>query len=147
MGKSRRNRDKLKAARNRCIVCGSNENLTLEHLLPRALGGTSYFYNTVVTCADCNSAKNSLHPLEWVAKLINPSQELLEVINFSLDMHAKVNAGLFFEKLNKNGIPLVNLERCTCVNCKENYNIPAYFEYRDKPYCNFCSPKYVDKAA
>jgi 5-methylcytosine-specific restriction endonuclease McrA len=40
-----------------CQYCGTNKDLTLDHLIPRSKGGKSNWTNLVTACKDCNSRK------------------------------------------------------------------------------------------
>jgi 5-methylcytosine-specific restriction endonuclease McrA len=46
-------------ARNefRCVRCGTSENLSLDHIQPRADGGTDSMDNLQTLCRPCNSRK------------------------------------------------------------------------------------------
>lgn len=48
-----------------CIYCGSHEQLTLDHILPRARGGPDSSDNAVWVCQPCNSAKGDRRLYEW----------------------------------------------------------------------------------
>lgn len=64
-------RDKRKALdkfNNSCFICGANEDLTIDHHLPFALGGRLTESNTVVLCRSCNSRKNAKHPDKFYTK-------------------------------------------------------------------------------
>jgi 5-methylcytosine-specific restriction protein A len=57
-----------KTAAGRCHYCGctvSPKELTMDHLVPLALGGLSTKNNLVPSCKDCNNKKKSMLPLEW----------------------------------------------------------------------------------
>lgn len=41
----------------RCAQCGSEHNLTLDHQLARAHGGTNHISNLQMLCRQCNAAK------------------------------------------------------------------------------------------
>lgn len=45
----------------RCVYCGETENLTLDHVRPRSMGGPTTADNCVTACRDCNQAKGSLN--------------------------------------------------------------------------------------
>ena len=45
-------RDKFK-----CQYCGSGNELTFDHLLPRSRGGKTDWNNVVTACSDCNVKK------------------------------------------------------------------------------------------
>lgn len=68
----RKLRPKLAAAQdNKCYYCGTLTTLeqrkinsaTIEHLIPRSLGGTNRIENLVMCCASCNSLRGNL-PIE-----------------------------------------------------------------------------------
>ena len=40
-----------------CQYCGSGEELTFDHLLPRSKGGQTNWVNVVTACSDCNVKK------------------------------------------------------------------------------------------
>jgi 5-methylcytosine-specific restriction endonuclease McrA len=42
---------------NKCIYCGSGDNITIEHRLPVSKGGDNSFYNLAPACLSCNSSK------------------------------------------------------------------------------------------
>lgn len=50
---------------NRCMYCGSDENLTLDHLRPKARGGQDVAHNLVTACRRCNQDKGTDHWLSW----------------------------------------------------------------------------------
>jgi 5-methylcytosine-specific restriction endonuclease McrA len=47
-----------------CVYCGSNEMLTIDHVLPVSRGGKSTFENCVSACKKCNSKKGDNTPSE-----------------------------------------------------------------------------------
>ena len=47
---------------NRCVYCGSRDNLTIDHVVPKAKGGRDTWYNLVTACQSCNSKKGALTP-------------------------------------------------------------------------------------
>jgi len=46
----------------RCQYCGSGEDLTFDHVLPRRLGGQTNWENITTACAPCNMRKGGRHP-------------------------------------------------------------------------------------
>ena len=55
----------LRRDNNTCRYCGGvapDVKLTLDHVLPVALGGTDEADNLVAACQDCNAGKSSSHP-------------------------------------------------------------------------------------
>jgi hypothetical protein len=39
---------------NQCVYCGSNHDLTLDHVIPKARGGHNITSNVVPACRKCN---------------------------------------------------------------------------------------------
>ena len=66
----------LRANRNRiykrdghqCVYCGSNKNLTLDHVFPKSRGGKNEWTNLVTSCFKCNLKKADRTPEE--AKMV-----------------------------------------------------------------------------
>jgi len=50
---------------NECIYCGSGENLTTEHILPRVCRGPDIPDNAIKACKNCNSKKGGKRLYEW----------------------------------------------------------------------------------
>ncbi|GAB1536980.1 HNH endonuclease [Geovibrio sp. ADMFC3] len=51
-----------------CHYCGRQfppEEITMDHIVPIARGGTSTKGNVVPACKECNSKKKYLLPMEW----------------------------------------------------------------------------------
>lgn len=48
-----------------CAYCGSDENLTLDHITPRSQGGTERITNLLCACKECNHSKNSQYWVDW----------------------------------------------------------------------------------
>ena len=44
---------------HRCCKCGSTKDLTIDHIIPVAMGGTSTRDNLQLMCQSCNLAKAS----------------------------------------------------------------------------------------
>ncbi len=59
-------RNLFRRDRNTCQFCGNRfptEELTIDHIVPRSLGGVSNWSNCVVACMHCNARKGN-RPLE-----------------------------------------------------------------------------------
>ncbi len=57
-----------KLARGLCHYCGrqfSPKELTMDHIVPLARGGTSSKGNMVPCCKECNNLKKTMLPIEW----------------------------------------------------------------------------------
>jgi len=50
--------------RFQCQYCGSRDELTFDHVIPRAKGGQTTWENVVAACSPCNLKKGSAHPRE-----------------------------------------------------------------------------------
>lgn len=53
----------------KCGYCGSKEELTLDHIIPKSRGGGNTWENLVSCCAKCNSKKDNRTPSEAGMKL------------------------------------------------------------------------------
>ena len=73
--KHQRRLARLSEAQNhRCCYCGVRTIMghkqlkpTIEHVLPREMGGTRNYYNIVMACGKCNSTRFIQDPTEWMA--------------------------------------------------------------------------------
>lgn len=54
-----------------CQYCGTNKDLTLDHLIPKSKGGKSSWTNLVTACKHCNARKGDYAPEEVGLKLAN----------------------------------------------------------------------------
>jgi 5-methylcytosine-specific restriction endonuclease McrA len=46
---------------HRCVYCGCDRNLTIDHVRPRSRGGATNAENCATACRSCNQAKGSMH--------------------------------------------------------------------------------------
>ena len=61
----RANRNRIyKRDNHQCVYCGSNKNLTLDHVIPKSRGGTNDWTNLVTSCFKCNLKKANKTPEE-----------------------------------------------------------------------------------
>jgi hypothetical protein len=51
-----------------CCYCGSQEHLSVDHLIPTKRGGANTGDNLVWACRSCNSSKSARDALEWLAE-------------------------------------------------------------------------------
>lgn len=58
----------LEMYNNQCVVCGTSDNLTVDHIIPKSKGGTDDIENLQAMCRTHNSSKGSFFGpvvLEW----------------------------------------------------------------------------------
>lgn len=53
----------------RCVYCRSEEQLTLDHVLPGTRGGTNHPSNLVTCCHWCNSIRQDSEMRHWLGRL------------------------------------------------------------------------------
>ena len=53
---------------NKCVYCGSREDLQIEHQIPLARGGTNWPSNLVPACGTCNRSKGTRTPKEFQSR-------------------------------------------------------------------------------
>lgn len=54
--------------RRECFHCGALLHFgqaTVDHYVPKAIGGAAGPSNAVISCEDCNSAKGGAHPVDY----------------------------------------------------------------------------------
>jgi 5-methylcytosine-specific restriction endonuclease McrA len=50
---------------HKCAYCESEENLTIDHIIPQAKGGTDHITNVVCACESCNRSKAHDDFYDW----------------------------------------------------------------------------------
>lgn len=85
---------------NRCAYCGSTENLTIDHVIPRSKGGIDSATNVVCCCFDCNQNKGYTPWEEWYEKQEFFTQERKNDILKWINVENKTN--LYRYKPRKN---------------------------------------------
>ena len=59
------NRDIRRLMSSVCVYCGSCENITVDHVIPLARGGSHAIGNLTSACKTCNSRKRDSFIMEW----------------------------------------------------------------------------------
>ena len=60
--RSRRYRSLVRRDGEVCVWCATTENLTVDHILPRSMGGSNKLENLQLLCQPCNQAKGDTWP-------------------------------------------------------------------------------------
>lgn len=61
----------LKRDNHKCQYCGSTNNLTIDHIIPKSRGGEDSWENLVTACIRCNNKKGDRTPEEAGMVLIS----------------------------------------------------------------------------
>jgi 5-methylcytosine-specific restriction endonuclease McrA len=57
---------RMKRSALECVYCGSQSDLTRDHVIPVSRGGSNDPSNIVVACRTCNCTKGDRTPEEWL---------------------------------------------------------------------------------
>lgn len=60
----------MKRDGHKCQYCGSTEDLTIDHIIPKSRGGKDTWDNLVTACNRCNNVKGNRIPKEANMKLL-----------------------------------------------------------------------------
>ncbi len=64
----------------KCLACGSLENLTRDHVIPKSRGGENNIFNLAPLCYDCNHRKDDrivdYRPVDWKPRLVSYLNEI-----------------------------------------------------------------------
>ena len=52
-----------------CVYCGSIDNLHIDHIIPRSVGGGSGLGNLQWLCSTCNTSKGAMTSQEFIAHI------------------------------------------------------------------------------
>jgi len=70
-----------------CVYCGADlfdapgQDITLDHVTPRELGGTNHETNLVTACRSCNCAKQDKTLRQWVRYLTRRGRDATKTSN------------------------------------------------------------------
>lgn len=57
-------RNVIRRDNGKCVYCGSKDELTVDHIIPRSRGGENSWNNLVAACKRCNNVKDNKTPEE-----------------------------------------------------------------------------------
>jgi len=57
----------FRRSRHRCVYCQAAKELTLDHLQPRALGGSNNEGNLACACRRCNQERGTRNLQDWLS--------------------------------------------------------------------------------
>lgn len=82
-----------------CQICGTNEDLTFDHIIPRSWGGTNEMDNLCILCKKCNGMKSdryffNLQPLSFLKPSI-PTVYISELEAGMYTLHGYIEAAGF----------------------------------------------------
>lgn len=70
----------------RCVYCGSQRELTFDHVIPRAQGGRTSWENVATACAPCNLKKGGRTPRQAQMRI---EREPIRPTSWQLQDHGK----------------------------------------------------------
>lgn len=76
---------------NKCAYCGSEENLTIDHVIPQCKGGADFTKNVVCCCKACNQSKGHDHWKLWYVQQDFYSEEKFNKIEEWMTPEAPTN--------------------------------------------------------
>jgi 5-methylcytosine-specific restriction endonuclease McrA len=86
---------------NQCAYCGSEENITLDHIVPQCKGGLDIKTNVVACCHSCNQSKGHEHWKLWYVQQDFYSEEKLNKIEEWMKPDPPVNLFSYRPRRNK----------------------------------------------
>ena len=87
---------------HQCAYCGSEDNLTIDHILPQAKGGQDTTKNVVCCCHSCNQSKGHEHWKLWYVQQDFYSEENFKKIEKWMKPDPPVN--LFTYRPRRNNL-------------------------------------------
>jgi 5-methylcytosine-specific restriction endonuclease McrA len=79
----------MKRDKHTCMYCGTHEDLTVDHVIPKSRGGQTSFENCVTACRSCNHKKGN-RPLGEIGFVLNRkphTPSLIEFLELRLETH------------------------------------------------------------
>jgi hypothetical protein len=76
---------------NECAYCGSDQNITLDHILPQCKGGLDIKTNVVACCHSCNQSKGHEYWKLWYVQQDFYNEDRLDKIEDWMKPEAPTN--------------------------------------------------------
>lgn len=83
-----------------CAYCGSEENITLDHVKPRSLGGQDTSNNVVCACHTCNQSKGHQDWKKWYESQYYYSWERMKSIEAWIQPEPEVDRYRAYSRKN-----------------------------------------------
>ncbi len=80
---------------NQCAYCGSTEDLTLDHIVPRSRGGSNHSTNILCACKKCNADKAYGDWITWYIQQPFFTEERRQKIDEWMFPNEEINPNLF----------------------------------------------------
>ena len=76
----------LKRDKFKCVYCGNQRDLTIDHVIPKSRGGKNTWSNMVTSCGKCNHKKGDRTPEEAGFNSVYPKEPTMfsDIINHDL---------------------------------------------------------------
>lgn len=85
-----------------CAYCGSTDNLTLDHIVPRSLGGQDVSKNIVCACHECNHDKGREEWKLWYEQQMFYSWERMKSIEAWMLPDPELDTGMYHAYKRRN---------------------------------------------
>lgn len=87
---------------NKCAYCGSDRELTIDHVVPRSKGGLDTSKNVVACCKSCNGDKGHTPWEEWYSSMEFFNEERYDKIKEWIKPEAPSNLYVYRKRENPN---------------------------------------------
>jgi 5-methylcytosine-specific restriction endonuclease McrA len=85
---------------HQCAYCGSEENLTIDHIVPQCKGGADFTKNVVCCCRSCNQSKGHDHWKLWYVQQHFYSEENFKKIEEWMKPNPPINLYAYSKRRN-----------------------------------------------
>jgi len=87
---------------NKCAYCGSDKDITLDHVVPRTKGGSDHADNIIACCKSCNADKAHEDWIIWYIQQPFFTEERRQSIEDWIFPTEEVNPNLYSYKPRRN---------------------------------------------